>query len=81
MHLVTTKNTTTAKTMADLEHGDCRWPIGDPRHDGFHFCGAKQMAGRPYCTEHWNMAFVPSKARAPGSASSQIALIAFRKAA
>ncbi len=79
---MTTKTMTTARTMADLEHGECRWPIGDPRQDGFHFCGAKQMAGRPYCAEHWNIAFVPSKVRTPaGTATSQAALIAFRKAA
>ena len=79
------KNTSKIKTMADLEHSDCRWPIGDPRQEGFHFCGAKQTAGRPYCEEHWNMAFVPSKGRhTSGQGAHQIGQVAFpmiRKAA
>lgn len=58
-----TKTVKKIKTMADLEHCDCKWPIGDPRHADFHFCGAKQALGRPYCQEHWEMSFVPGKAR------------------
>jgi GcrA cell cycle regulator len=30
----------------------CRWPIGDPRNDDFHFCGAVPMAGKVYCAYH-----------------------------
>jgi GcrA cell cycle regulator len=33
------------KTVDTLEMKDCRWPIGDPRHADFHFCGALQVAG------------------------------------
>jgi len=40
------------KTTIDLEVGDCRWPIGDPRHADFHYCGAQQVLGKPYCKEH-----------------------------
>ena len=53
------------KTLDDLEANDCRWPIGDPRHEGFHFCAAPKTLGRPYCAHHWNMSFVPGKSRAP----------------
>lgn len=74
-----TKTTSKIKTMADLDHGDCRWPIGDPRHDGFHFCGAKQAIGRPYCQEHWEMSFVPGKARQ--AAGQPSFAVAFRRAA
>ncbi len=56
------------KTMEHLEAGDCRWPIGDPRQAGFHFCGASQTAGRPYCIEHWALSFVPSRSRHHGPA-------------
>lgn len=58
-----TKAAKKPKGLADLEMNDCRWPVGDPRHEGFHFCGARQMAGRPYCELHWQMSFVPAKSR------------------
>ncbi len=38
--------------LLDLEAGDCRWPIGDPRHSGFGFCGQPRRPGRPYCAAH-----------------------------
>lgn len=58
------------KTLLELEAGDCRWPVGDPRQDGFHFCGAPQMVGRPYCVAHWPLSFVPGKGRNGGGASN-----------
>lgn len=59
------------KTLLELESGDCRWPVGDPRHDGFHFCGAPQVLGRPYCITHWPLSFVPGKGRhGSGNAAS-----------
>jgi len=57
------------KTLLELESGDCRWPVGDPRQDGFHFCGGPQMNGRPYCIEHWPLSFVPGKGRNSGSSN------------
>jgi len=51
------------KTVANLETNDCRWPLGDPRDADFHFCGAQQIAGRPYCELHWRMSFQPSRPR------------------
>ena len=57
------KKTKKTKTIANLEGNDCRWPIGDPRHPDFHFCGARQAIGRPYCEVHWRMAFVPARPR------------------
>lgn len=39
-------------TIADIEAHHCRWPIGDPRAEGFHFCGGAKMPGRPYCLDH-----------------------------
>lgn len=55
------------KTVANLEAGDCRWPIGDPRHEGFHFCGAKQVEGRPYCAHHTEVSYIPGKLRQQGA--------------
>jgi GcrA cell cycle regulator len=51
------------KTMVNLEQNECRWPIGDPRDNDFHFCGERQASGRPYCAHHWAMAFVPARPR------------------
>jgi GcrA cell cycle regulator len=41
----------------------CSWPIGHPGEKGFHFCGEKPVAGKPYCTEHAAMAYVKPKER------------------
>jgi GcrA cell cycle regulator len=48
------------KALLDLEARDCRWPIGDPKQDGFHFCGAQRTGDRPYCVEHWALSFIPN---------------------
>lgn len=53
----------TIRTMANIEANECRWPIGDPRDEGFHFCGDQQAAGRPYCITHWALSFVPGRSR------------------
>lgn len=34
----------------------CRWPLGDPRREGFGFCGAHVAQGS-YCEEHAGMAY------------------------
>jgi GcrA cell cycle regulator len=36
---------------------ECRWPEGDPKEPGFHFCEAKTEPGRPYCLEHCMRAY------------------------
>jgi GcrA cell cycle regulator len=51
------------KALLDLEPGDCRWPIGEPKHEDFHFCGRPHVPGRPYCAQHWDMAFQPPRPR------------------
>ena len=68
------------KTLNDLEVNDCRWPVGDPRQAGFHFCGAQKTAGRPYCEQHWQMSFDATKSRARG-VPTRVALPAARRAA
>jgi GcrA cell cycle regulator len=35
-----------------LERKDCRFPVGDPQHDNFHFCSHPQRPGSPYCEYH-----------------------------
>lgn len=43
--------------LADIKERMCRWPIGDPKHDDFHFCGATSSAGLPYCEVHAKIAY------------------------
>ena len=49
--------------MAGLKPNQCRWPIGDPDSEGFHFCGETVFVGKPYCYEHCKQAyqFAPPK--------------------
>ena len=51
------------KTMlVDLDNHTCRWPIGDPKDENFHFCGKKVKIGQTYCEEHAAIAYVkPNK--------------------
>lgn len=37
----------------------CKWPIGDPGADGFHFCGHRSFNGLPYCEYHSRLAYQP----------------------
>jgi len=41
----------------------CRWPIGDPSADEFHFCGRSPKAGSPYCEAHARKAYQPQQQR------------------
>lgn len=44
--------------LQDLDAGDCRWPVGDPRHGPFGFCGAPRAGHGPYCEAHRQQAHV-----------------------
>ena len=35
----------------------CCWPIGDPGTPAFRFCDLPAEAGKPYCTEHCDIAY------------------------
>lgn len=52
--------------MANLKPNQCRWPIGDPDSENFHFCGETMFVGKPYCYEHCKQAyqFNPPKKKA-----------------
>lgn len=54
-------------TMKALTKTSCRWPIGDPQHEDFGFCGVTAVPGLPYCEPHARRAYQPtqSKQRAP----------------
>ena len=43
--------------MANLKPNQCRWPIGDPDSENFHFCGEQVFVGKPYCYEHCKQAY------------------------
>lgn len=48
-------------SLMDLKLSSCRWPIGDPKEDSFHFCGAQTTTGKPYCPEHCKIAYTSLK--------------------
>ena len=45
-------------SLTDLDNHTCRWPIGDPKDENFHFCGKKVRIGQTYCDEHSAIAYV-----------------------
>ena len=47
--------------MRDLDSETCRWPLGDPREAGFHFCGCMVTDGSIYCSAHHSRAYTPAK--------------------
>ena len=74
-------------TVLTINDRMCRWPIGDPAENEFHFCGRKPRIGSPYCEAHARKAYQPqpqrrdrrgrgharSEARASVSAASALA--------
>jgi GcrA cell cycle regulator len=62
------------KSIQTLAECHCRWPIGDPQHPDFHFCGKTKVAGLPYCEFHARRAFQPpqSRRRVPAPAPAAI---------
>ena len=50
-------------TILTLTDRICKWPIGDPRHADFHFCGKASSEGLPYCAEHARRAYQPPARR------------------
>jgi len=55
--------------LIDLTERMCRWPFGDPREEGFTFCGRPAYPGKPYCADHVLVAYQSSsRARAAAKA-------------
>lgn len=47
-------------TLLDLPVlGACRWPYGDPRSEGFRFCGAECSPAMVYCPTHRKVGSTP----------------------
>jgi GcrA cell cycle regulator len=49
--------------IMELRESMCKWPIGDPTHAEFVFCGADCNFGTPYCTHHSAIAYQPASER------------------
>lgn len=50
-------------SILSLKESMCRWPIGDPGEEDFHFCGRNSDQGNPYCEFHAQVAYQPPNAR------------------
>jgi GcrA cell cycle regulator len=51
------------RTLLELNEETCRWPIGDPGHPDFFFCGGQAITGLPYCAYHSRVAYQPAHMR------------------
>ena len=49
--------------IGSLFGGGCKWPIGHPGEEEFHFCGKPRYTGFPYCEEHAMEASQPADRR------------------
>jgi GcrA cell cycle regulator len=50
-------------SIQDLNETTCRWPIGDPQHPDFFFCGNNPLQCLPYCADHSRIAYQPASER------------------
>jgi GcrA cell cycle regulator len=50
-------------TILHLSDKTCKWPIGDPQHEEFCFCGHGPREGSPYCEYHARIAYQPAQDR------------------
>ena len=57
-------------SIFQLNEHTCKWPIGDPGQEDFHFCGHDSLENLPYCEYHAGVAYqAPEprrRARRPG---------------
>jgi GcrA cell cycle regulator len=49
--------------LIQLNERTCKWPIGDPLAENFHFCGNDCADTGPYCRYHARIAFQPASER------------------
>jgi GcrA cell cycle regulator len=49
--------------LLDLTENGCRWPVGDPQHEDFGFCGSCKTDGSSYCEHHTKVAYQPARRR------------------
>lgn len=51
------------KTVQTADDRCCHWPIGDPKHEGFHLCGKQKVKGSSYCEFHYGRSVQPLQHR------------------
>jgi len=49
--------------LVELGERTCKWPIGDPMHEDFAFCGVDVGECGPYCSYHSKLAYQPASDR------------------
>ncbi len=49
--------------LTELTERTCKWPVGDPLTDDFHFCGCESPENSPYCNYHARLAYQPVSER------------------
>ena len=47
--------------LLELQADMCRWPIGEPKTEGFGFCGGPRVEDIAYCLRHAIVAFRPAR--------------------
>ncbi|MGF9693482.1 GcrA family cell cycle regulator [Rhizobium sp. 0TCS1.26] len=55
--------------LTELTERTCKWPVGDPLKDDFHFCGAESCDNSPYCKYHARLAYQPVTERRKSAAA------------
>ena len=58
--------------LMDLKTSTCRWPIGEPTDEDFHFCGKPTVTGKPYCADHCQIAYTSLKELADQSSKNRV---------
>ena len=46
-------------SILQLNEQTCKWPVGDPGSEDFHFCARRSDTGIPYCGYHARVAYQP----------------------
>ena len=49
----------------------CKWPFGHPGEADFHFCGSPALVNKPYCPEHYQMAYLPARPKGESRTAAQ----------
>lgn len=44
-------------SILQLTEHRCKWPIGDPTHEDFHYCGRQKDPTKSYCEHHCGVAY------------------------
>jgi GcrA cell cycle regulator len=47
-----------SRSIVDLDYMQCKFPIGDPSDEEFHFCQENRLENKPYCQKHCDIAYV-----------------------